>query len=207
MSYELTSEGMEERQNLPIWMLQLDEKLFSMMKTYKVKSPNGDRFIKTIGDLVEVGKEPFSSYVHSHAAFAPATEMIITAEEQLAMLGLKMKGSDFTASNIRVSSLDIPRALEPVVLAIQPETLDDIIALGKKPVRRIVKDNYDRLRKIEEFLEWFGLKFEDTKFQINPENVFLFDINTLYARHVKKVKSLYSVKDNEEESDGDEKIK
>ena len=179
MEYELTSTGREENQKMPIFVLGLSQDTIDLLRAYKFRGRRLEgKFLRTVGDLVASGKDDFENYVIAHKNHLAANKIIYDIESKLARIGLKIDGSDFTAGDIKIEDFAMSDQARKAVekLGDQIKTIGDLTLYNKRKLAKrfgfLGVEAPAFVDDIEDALEVYGLKLEESKRKLNPEKVF-----------------------------------
>ncbi len=126
---------------LPIQVLELPENLKMVLASEKVYA-DGKYISKftTLGDLVDFGYEKTKDLLQNNFRASELLNILQEVQEQLAKFALKLKGTDFTVFDIRISKVNMSGKTRAWAEKNNIETLGDIYLLGTERINAIVKE-------------------------------------------------------------------
>jgi len=163
----------EEIMNIPITAIGISESTLKAILNCKKIAVNGvsKSYYQTVGDLVTRGIGELESLLSSlKPRYDVLREWVQEIEEKLARIGLKIEDSEFTIGDIRIKELGLDDETSKFLQSCGKiiKTLDDVIILDyEKLLVHVQRNNAKKqLKKLEQSLEKYGLKIEESNYRL-----------------------------------------
>ena len=158
----LKSTADKEILNMPLEALGLKSSVLEELRRIKKVSMGENKcLISTIGDLINYGYDELISYFSiTKPAYDDLREKVYHIEEKLAKLGLKLKDSDFSIGDVRVTELSKDCQDTINKFGKRHKTLDDVIIFRYGRMAQVAGFKSAELNNLESELSKYGLKIE-----------------------------------------------
>lgn len=149
-SFEILGTSFEEVAALPLVYLDLNEELQNLFVGKKVLVNNEPVVLFNMGSLVGMGKDNVRAYLRGKGYdTTKINELVYQLEFSLAKFSLKLKNTDFTVFDIKVSDLDLSDEAKVWAKRNEFYEVGDLYMLGSTQFNKILlyEKNGERIKK------------------------------------------------------------